>query len=79
VDGAIKIMKLRCGHAASVWREEPPTSHNAYRVECRQCGKFEKWGTNAELKRLLATGDDVKVVPYEEPDAGPNLDDFITY
>jgi hypothetical protein len=72
-------MKLRCGHVASVWREEPPTSHNAYRVECRQCGKFEKWGTNAELSSLRAEGADLTFVPYEEPEDGPNLDDFLSW
>jgi len=45
-------MKLRCGHESSVWREEPPESHNAYRVECGACGRFAKWGTEAELHSL---------------------------
>lgn len=73
-------MKLRCGHDASIWREEPPESAHAYRVECPQCGgRFEKWGTEAELKKLRAIGADVEVVPYQAPDPGPNLDDFLSW
>lgn len=73
-------MQLRCGHEASIWRKEPPESAHAYRVECDKCGgRFEKWGTEAELSALRAAGADVKVVPYQEPDAGPNLDDFLSW
>ena len=70
-------MKLRCGHESSVWREEPPESHNAYRVECGACGRFAKWGTEAELHSLKAVGAHVIIVPYEKPEDGPNLDEFL--
>jgi hypothetical protein len=70
-------MKLRCGHEASVWREEPPESAHAYRVECAVCsGKFEKWGADAELQSLRASGADVTFVRYNEPGPGPSLDEF---
>ena len=70
-------MKLRCGHESSVWKQEPPTSFHAYRVECALCPrKFEKWGTEAELRALQASGADVKIIPYKEPETGPTLDAF---
>lgn len=72
-------MKLRCGHDASLWRKEPPESHNAYRVECGVCGRFGKWGTQAQLEAAKATGADVKVIPYVPPAEGPTLDDFLEY
>jgi hypothetical protein len=75
--GAIKVMKLRCGHEASRWREEPPTSAHAYRVECAVCsGRFEKWGTDAELQSLQLSGADITIVPYKETGEEPNLDEF---
>lgn len=75
--GASKAMKLRCGHDASVWREEPPESAHAYRVECALCGgRFEKWGTEAQLAFVRASGAGVTVIPYKEPEALPGLDDF---
>ena len=70
-------MKLRCGHDRSVWKQEAPISFHAYRVECAICPrKFEKWGTEAELQSLKDAGADVRVVPYDEPEAGPTLDAF---
>jgi len=70
-------MKLRCGHEASLWKEEPPTSFHAYRVECAVCPRrFEKWGTEAELQSLQASGADVTIVRYQEPERGPTLDEF---
>lgn len=73
-------MKLHCGHERSIWREEPPTSAHAYRVECVDCGgRFQKWGTAAELRFLQDSGERVSVVRYEAPEAEPNLDDFLTW
>lgn len=70
-------MKLRCGHQSSVWREEPPESAHAYRVECSVCGgRFEKWGTEAELQSLMSCGADVKVFRFIPPEEGPTLDAF---
>jgi hypothetical protein len=69
-------MKLKCGHEASVWKEEPPESHNAYRVECTVCGRFAKWGTKAELPSVRSSNAQVVVVPYESRDAGPTLEAF---
>jgi hypothetical protein len=70
-------MKLRCGHEASVWKEEPPTTAHAYRVECAVCPhRFEKWGTEVELLALRATGAHVTVVPHNEPKPEPGLDEF---
>ena len=70
-------MKLRCGHSASVWREMPSTSAHAYRVECAVCPQhFEKWGTEAELKSLQASGADVTVIIYVDPQAKSTLDQF---
>lgn len=70
-------MNLRCGHDRSVWKREAPTSFHAYRVECAICPrKFEKWGTEAELQSLKLAGEDVEVVPYNEPDPGPTLNAF---
>lgn len=75
--GSVKIMTLHCAHERSIWREEPPTSAHAYRVECVDCGgRFRKWGTEAEIKSLQRCGADVTVVRYEEPEAGPTLDEF---
>jgi hypothetical protein len=59
-----------------VWREEPPESHNAYRVECTVCGRFSKWGTEAELQSLKAVGAQVTLVPYDAPENSPTLDEF---
>lgn len=74
--GASKGMKLQCGHEASVWKEEPSESQHAYRVECTVCGKFAKWGTDAELRLLQASSAQAKVVRYDAPEDGPNLDEF---
>jgi hypothetical protein len=69
-------MKLRCGHESAVWKEEPPSSSNRYRVECPYCMKWDKWGTERELATLTAQGADVTVVPYKEPPPPPTLDAF---
>jgi hypothetical protein len=63
-----------------MWREEPPESAHAYRVECSRCGgRFEKWGTEAELQALKAIRADVEVIPYVPPEEWPTLDAFLEY
>ncbi len=59
------------------WLQEPPTSHNAYKVECVNCRRFIKWGTQAQLDELVDAGADGEFVPYEEPPPRANLDAFI--
>jgi hypothetical protein len=72
-------MTLECGHKGRVWRQEPPTSIHAYRVECAVCRRqFEKWGTEAELQYLRSAGADVIVTAYERPEAEPTLEAFFT-
>jgi hypothetical protein len=39
-------------------------------------GRFEKWGTEAELQSLMSCGADVKVFRFIPPEEGPTLDAF---
>lgn len=58
-------MKCKC-QAPSKWLEEPPESQHSYRVECSRCGKFAKWGNQAELDALVDAGAEGWVINWEE-------------
>lgn len=45
----------KCHSHASLWKPAPET-HHEYRVECRECHSFIKWGTSDQLRQDLALG-----------------------
>lgn len=69
-------MRCTCGEGTR-WIEQSLETHNAFRVECRRCKKFAKWGNRAELDRITAAGEIVEMVPFDATPVGPTLDRFI--
>lgn len=44
----------KCSSQASWWKQSPDTRHS-YRVECRSCGVFLKWGNESQFVADLAS------------------------
>lgn len=56
-------MLCECHCRASDWFTQPEGSTHAYRVQCRACGKFLKWGTADQCTADLILNDRSRVDP----------------
>jgi hypothetical protein len=64
-----------CRSLVMTWREMSPGKMHRYRVECRFCTKWVRWGTNAQLSASLAGGATLNVISYAE---SATLEDFLS-
>lgn len=74
----MQIVKKCTCPGGTRWLQEPPTSHNAYRVDCISCHKFIKWGPQAQLDELIAGNHEVEVISYGQQLA-PKPDPFAPF
>ncbi len=65
----------KCESQATLWIEAPPNKRHRYRVECRSCQHFNKWGTEDQLQEAERRGLDLVVKKYEPPELGNTFDE----
>lgn len=70
---AITRFDCQCSEKIENWIPEDPSSRHRWRVQCLQCDKFLKWGSDEEYRTRKARGDDIRTV---QPPPPRTIDEF---